>query len=86
MTTESTGKKIAIVLVFGLSALICLVVGGIQMSHYSNAAAINSDYFSIVTDLSYDSCSYPTYIKDPKITAAQEFDNAFRIFEDCGMD
>ena len=80
---ESRQKKCCITVFFSICAVICFVIGGIQLSHATNAAAINDDYPHPLTKNSYDACSYPDYIVDSTISVSDQFDNLVATADYC---
>ena len=67
---ESRCKKISITVFFSACAILCLVVGSIELSHGSNALAINEDYLDLQVTNSYDACKYPAYVLDASVSPA----------------
>ena len=83
---ETNQRKIMYSVLFGISAIIYLAIGATQLSHWSNAEAINEDFSHSITELAYDSCEYPDgYETDPEniddATAA-----AITLAFECGFD
>ena len=83
---ESQKRKICYTVLFGLCALFCLAIGAVQLAHWTNAEAINSDYNDPRVDNSYDACAYPSgYITEPdKVDDATAA--ALTLGLECGFD
>ena len=59
---ESRGKKCCVAIFFFFCAVVCLVIGGLQLQHAKNAAAINSDFDGMTLTMNaYDGCNLPAY-------------------------
>ena len=56
---ESMSRKTCFAFLFGVSAVICLFIGGTQLSRAANAGRINDNFTDLLTEEAYNSCNYP---------------------------
>ena len=65
---EKSTNKICYAILYGICAVVYLVFGGLSAERASNAFKINVDFWDDVRNghnSAYDSCSIPSFIRDP---------------------